>query len=59
MLVSVAVKFIIANCHIGVDEQKGALKLLFQLLCVQSRKKDDGDFTYLIKEFEVKTQTYV
>ena len=25
MLVPVAVKFIIANCHTGVDEQKGAL----------------------------------
>ena len=34
------------------DDQKGALKVLFLLLCLQPKKKA-GDFMYLFKEFEV------
>lgn len=37
---------------IGDDDQKGALKLIFQLLCVQP-KKGDGDLSYLFSEYEV------
>ena len=39
-------------CNTGDDDQKGALKLLFQLLCVQP-KKGGGDMRYLFSQHEV------
>lgn len=54
--------FMLAVClqsfFTGNDDQKGALKLLFQLLCVQP-KKGGGDLRYLFAEYEVSLKVCV
>lgn len=38
---------------IGDDDQKGALRLLYHLLCVHP-KKGQGDMSYMFAEYEVR-----
>ena len=40
------------------DEERGALSLLFHLLCIQLQK-GDADIIFLFSQHEVKTKTFV
>lgn len=59
----------VANCYfqlnrlflcVGDDDQKGALTLLFQLLCVQLKKGEKkGDMSYLFSQYMVCDRDFI